>query len=585
LQSGSLVKQGNIYALQDFVNERLRIDSILKERGYYYFNDDYLLFIADTTADKKMVNVWLKLVPDMRPEASVAVRYSDVYVADDFTLKDYYPDTSIDGTYHYVSEFHQFNPATVLHAVFIEKDSLYSRNDYHNTLRHVMDLGIYKFATVRFVRDSSFRFLKANVFLTPYRKLSLGGEVNANIKSTGYAGPGLKLRYKNRNSMGNAELFTVTLGGNFETQTKGDSKGQTSFQVTLDASITIPKFYPFKLGNKDTRSSFPKTIFKTGLGVYSRVGLYDLNSFSISAAYSWKGSEKISHILRPVDISYTDLANTTQEFNDYLNENPNVKKSFEEQFIIGGGYTFLYSDFNVSRRRHKFWLSESLDVSGNLVNAVAGATGSSDGKPREVLGVAYSQFIRITNEERYFYNLTKTSKIGLRLLVGAGIPYTNSTTMPYNRQYFAGGTSSIRAFLARSLGPGTYQVPDSLSDIAVDQAGDITIETSAEFRFDIFKNFKGALFVDGGNIWLVNEDPQRAGGKFSSNFYKEFAVGSGLGFRFDYTFIILRFDFAFPLRKPWLPDGERWVVNDINLGSGSWRRENLVLNIAIGYPF
>src|SRR4029079_19245672 len=111
--------------------------------------------------------------------------------------------------------------------------------------------------------------------------------------------------------------------------------------------------------------------------------------------------------------------------------------------------------------------------------------------------------IRITNEERYFYNLTKTSKLGLRLIVGAGIPYTNSTTMPYNRQYFAGGTSSIRAFLARSLGPGTYQVPDSLSDIAVDQAGDITVESSVEFRFDIFKNFKGALFVDGGNIWLV----------------------------------------------------------------------------------
>ena len=125
-----------------------------------------------------------------------------------------------------------------------------------------------------------------------------------------------------------------------------------------------------------------------------------------------------------------------------------------------------------------------------------------------------------------------------------------------------------------------------MSDIFIDQAGYIKIETNAEYRFDIYKAFKGALFVDAGNIWLVNEDPQRVGGKFhSKTFISEFAMGIGVGFRFDFTFIVVRFDVAFPLRKPYLPEGDRWVVDNIDFWSGYSRNVNSVWNIAIGYPF
>ena len=588
LQQNSILKPGNIYTLNDFENERLRIDSSLKEIGYFYFNADYLLFIADTVAGPGELKVWLKLKSDIPPEAILPFRFSDIYVADDYSLQEYHPDTVMTNTVHYVSENHLFRPETILHCVFLEKDSLYARSDYFKTIRHTMDLGVFKFATARFARNGLEQSMTASVLLTPFKKISLSAEMNANIKSTGFAGPGLKLTYRNRNTLQGAELFAITLGGNFETQIKGDTKGQTSFQVTLDASLTVPKFVPFRFGKKDNRSAFPKTIFTAGIGVYSRVNLYDLRSFNTSVGYSWRTGEKISHLFRPLDISYTNLANATAEFDEYLEENPNVKKSFEEQFILGASYTFIYSDFTRRKRRSSFYLSESVDVSGNIANTVASiGEGASDaGKQHEFLGVPFSQFIRLRNEERYFYNLTASSQLGARLILGAGIPYKNSTTMPYNRQYFAGGTSSIRAFLSRSLGPGTYQIPDSLKDVAIDQAGDITLETSLEYRFNIIKNFKGALFTDAGNIWLVNEDTTRLGGKFDINtFYKEIAVGAGFGFRFDFNFIILRFDLAMPLRKPWLPEGERWVLDKIALGSSSWRKENLVLNVAIGYPF
>ena len=587
LEKSTLLKPGAIYNLKEFESERLRIDSALKEKGYFYFNADYLLFIADTIAGPGQVNVWLKLKNDIPPEATTAFRYRSIYVADDFSLSDYHPDTTTVGNYYYVSQDHQFNPQTILHSVFLEKDSLYSRSNYFNTVRHLMGIGVYKFAIARFSREDS-RYLKANLFLTPFKKISLSSELNANIKNTGYAGPGMKLSYRNRNALRGAELFTVTLGGNFETQTKGDTKGQTSYQVTLDASLTLPKFVPFRFGKKDNRNAFPKTIFTAGIGIYSRVGLYDLRSFNTSTGYSWRSGEKISHLLRFIDISYTNLANATAEFDQYLQDNPNVKKSFDEQFIIGGSYTITYSDFS-RLKKHNFFVSETIDLSGNLVNAIAtlsNGSSSADGEQHQLLGVPYSQFIRIRNEERYFYNFSKSSQIGIRLITAAGIPYKNSTTMPYNRQYFAGGPSNIRAFLSRSLGPGTYQIPDSLNDVAIDQAGDITLETSLEYRFSIIKSFKGALFTDAGNIWLVNEDSTRAGGQFKLNsFYKEIAVGAGFGFRFDFDFIILRIDLAIPLRKPWLPEGQRWVIDEISLGSSSWRRDNIVTSIAIGYPF
>jgi outer membrane protein assembly factor BamA len=204
----------------------------------------------------------------------------------------------------------------------------------------------------------------------------------------------------------------------------------------------------------------------------------------------------------------------------------------------------------------------------------------------QILNVPYSQFFRLRNEIRYFINLGKKDRLAWRIILAGGIPYGNSTTMPYVKQFFVGGTNSVRAFRARTVGPGTYYPPDTLSTVYVDQAGDIKFETTLEYRFPIYGYFKGAFFVDAGNIWLVNEDEQRPGGDFrASDFYKELAVGSGFGARIDFSFVVIRFDLAFPLRKPYLPEGERWVFDKIELGSSSWRKQNIILNIAIGYPF
>jgi outer membrane protein insertion porin family len=590
LQPGSILKKGKTYSLKDFENERKRIEGILKEKGYYYFKADNIIFKADTTVGTRQLNARLNLKPEMPAEASTAFRFNKIYVSDDYSILNYHPDTIQVGKYSYISENHQFKPKTILNAVFFERDSLYSRTDHYNTLRHLMGIGAFKYANAAFKPDKSLpELMNVNVFLTPLKKISLSAEINAAYNTNNFAGPGINLIFKNRNVFGGAELLSVTLGGKFETQVKGDSKGQTSYQTTLDAALTFPKFVPFRLDKKTSKISFPKTTLNGGFGIYSEVNLYQLHSFNTSVGYSWKPRENITHIFRPIDVSYTHLVESSAEFDDYLEQNPTIARSFEDQFILGCSYNFLNSNIYLQNRKHRFYLSESLDLAGNLASLYTTLINGSPPTPEnpyKLLGLPYSQFVRIGSEFRYFYTPAKKSQLAWRLFAGVGIPYGNSSTIPYIRQYYAGGTNSIRAFIARSVGPGTFKPPDGTSNIYIDQAGDIKFETNLEYRFDIYKYFKGALFTDVGNIWLVNEDPQRAGGKFNyKTFYKEFAVGSGFGFRFDFNFIILRIDLAIPLRKPYLPEGERWVVDEIDLGSSSWRHDNIVWNFAIGYPF
>ena len=585
----SLLKPGEAYNLADFQSERSRIDNILKNKGYFYFSPDYLLFDADTAIGGRQIDVELKLKPEISGDASIPYKINEVFVFDDFSLGDYHPDTTMIGGFHYISDGHLFKPKTILNAVFLEKDSFYSRLNHYNTLRFLMGLGIYKFTNARFTKADTTGKMNISIMLTPVKKMSLSSEVSAAIKTNNFAGPGLNLIFRNRNVLGSAELLTINLGGRFETQLGGDSKGQTNYEITLDASLTLPRIVPSGLVRKTPKEFVPKTIFTIGGGLFSRVDLYELYSFNVSLGYNWKPNEQVTHLFRPADVSFTRLAESSAEFEDYLNENPSIKKSMEEQFILGTSYTFTLSNSHLTKRKSNFYLNESVDLAGNLPSFVMGAINDEKPTPEnpyQLLEVAYSQFVRIRNEFRYFYKVGKNSQLGWRIIAAAGIPYTNSSTMPYIKQFYVGGTNSLRAFPARSVGPGTYQTPDSISAVYIDQTGDIKFESSLEYRFPIYKYFKGALFIDAGNIWLVNNDENRPGGMFDiSTFYTELAVGSGFGFRFDFSYVVLRFDMAFPMRKPWLPEGERWTFDSIDIGSSTWRKQNIITNIAIGYPF
>jgi hypothetical protein len=296
----------------------------------------------------------------------------------------------------------------------------------------------------------------------------------------------------------------------------------------------------------------------------------------------------LTHTLKPIDISVTNLADATSEFEIFLEENPSIRKSFEEQFIFGSSYNFIINKLGPENPR-RYYINFGIDPSGNLISILNNLFNKSEDdnkEPVKIFGLPISQYSRGRADLRYYLNTGKEAYLAMRFFSGVGVPYGQSEVMPYIKQFYAGGTNSMRAFRARSLGPGSYSPPESQENLLVDQTGDIKLETNVEYRFPIVGYLKGALFSDIGNIWLVNEDSLRLGGKFNiDTFYKQLAVGLGFGLRIDVSLMVLRLDWAFPIRIPSKDEGDRWVVRDIDLLSRDWRKKNLLWNISIGYPF
>lgn len=606
IKKESLIKTGRRYNLQRLKSELSRIEAIVENHGYYYFDDRYLLFEADTTVGNRKVDLTLTLLPETPEKAKRKYVLKDINIINDYYL---HSDSTRDeakvvevGGYHYSSTNETYRPKIIANVVNLKKDSLYRRDNHNYTISHLMGLGTFKFVNIKYKESpDSLDGLNTDIFLTPALKKSLRFETQMVSKSNNFVGPGVGITFTNRNFMRGAERFEWTINGSYEWQI---SNKQTTpinaIQFSTEASLSIPRMILpvniYRYSNK----YLPRTNIKAGMDFQRRIGYFQMNSFNVGFGYIWRETTTKSHEFFPIDISYVRVSDVTADFQELLDDNPTLKNSFQNQFIPGMHYSFTlntqlkeqetqtFSDAGISKST--FYFKGNFSMSGNLLHLINKNTSSEEGPPYSFLGQPYSQFVMGDIDFRYNWQMSRRNKLVTRIAFGSGYPYGNSITLPYVKQFSSGGSSSIRAFPARSIGPGTYNVyddPNYDEDYFVDQRADIKLEGNVEFRYDIFRYLKGALFVDAGNIWLwsKSEDP-RPGATFNEDtFLKELAVGTGLGFRLDFNFFIIRFDFAFPIRKPYLPDGERWVFDEIDFGSKNWRKENLILNIAIGYPF
>jgi outer membrane protein assembly factor BamA len=348
-----------------------------------------------------------------------------------------------------------------------------------------------------------------------------------------------------------------------------------AYQLGVDISYLVPRFYPKFLFNSE-KKNLPKTNISAGYNLFNRLDLYRLNSIYTNFGYRWSKTDEISHSFNPIEVIFTKLPadSKSQEFNDYLEENPGVQRSFDEQFILGAAYEFTYQPS--TRRSNDLFFRGGIDVAGNVLDAlysISGAEPDSMGR-YDLLGVPFSQYIRGRVDLRYSLKFNHGSSLVTRFSAGLGIPTGNSEVLPYVKQFYVGGTNSLRSFVARSVGPGSEVPPEGYNDLT----GDVRLEGNLEYRFNFSGSLKGALFMDAGNIWLYNEDPSRPNANFRfDSFLNEIAISAGWGLRWDFDFIVVRFDFAYSLRTPYLPEGDRWAG-----GIEFWRP---AVNVAIGYPF
>lgn len=593
-KENSLIKPGDNYNLDMLKNERLRIDGMLKNRGYFYFNPDYLLFKADTSTIDHTITFKMTLKEDIPKNALTVYRINNLYINQEYSLRGRRVDSIKDTVMYQNTVFKgktddmNIKPIVIMRSVYLRKSEIYSRENHNITLNRLMSMGTFKFVQVQFSESDTTAngFLDVSILMTPMSNHTFRAELDVVSKSNNYKGPRMNLSLLNRNTFNGAELLNLTMAGAFEAQL-GKSKKQFSYSLNPQLELTFPRFISlFKI--KQSNSLYiPKTRFALSYNFLKRVDYFDMNTFQFIYGFKWKGNFRNEIEFNPINISYTSLSNQSEVFKTLLASNTFLKKSYEEQFISGSNYSFTYNEQLFPNKKLQTYIHFNAESSGSflsLAKIIEGETPTSQ-NPSKVLGSIYSQFGKVSVDVREFFNFRDKNKLALRLFAGVAKPFGNSSVLPYSKQFFCGGPNSIRAFQINSVGPGVYnQQIEKTSFLQL--GGDIKLEMNGEYRFNIFRYFKGALFVDAGNVWLQKSNPSTFGNPFSfSSFMNEVAVGAGLGLRVDLSFFILRFDLAMPLRKPWLAENQRWVIDDIKPISSVWRNENLMLNIALGYPF
>ncbi|MGB8191477.1 MAG: BamA/TamA family outer membrane protein, partial [Chitinophagaceae bacterium] len=425
--------------------------------------------------------------------------------------------------------------------------------------------------------------LDAYYYLTPFPSQSLRLELTGSTKSNNLTGSQVTVSWRNRNTFRGGELLTINASVGSEYQYSGLSQAYNTYRLGVDATITWPRFVTPFFDVPQKRSPFvPRTNLEVGYEAINRSKLYTLNSFRGALGYAWKESVRREHQLYPININFVQPGNVTPLYDSVANKNPTLQKVIERQFILGSYYIFNINQLANNPPANAFYFNGLVDISGNIAGLVVAKNKTTNTK--QLFGSDFAQYIKTEADLRYYRKVGLVSVLANRLIVGIGYPYGNSRELPFIKQFFVGGTNSIRAFRSRSLGPGSYQVPDTTIFLP-DQSGDIKLEANTEFRAKLYSVIHGAVFIDAGNVWLYRDNPLKPGGKFSKDFVSELAVGSGVGLRFDFSFFVLRLDLAFPLRKPYLPKGERWVFDQIKFGNREWRKNNLILNLGIGYPF
>lgn len=589
VRRGSVLKKEAGYSLDNIKLERGRIDTRLKEKGFYYFNEDYLLVQVDSTVADHKVDLIVKIKNETPDLAKNQYKINKIVVYPNFKLskdsaavvdeeKLEYNDFTI------IDKENLFKPRIFDRTLYFAKDDLYNRTDHNLSLNRLVNLGTFKFVKNQFkVSDTIGNYLDAYYYLTPLPKKSIRAELLAKTNSANYTGTELNLNWSNRNLWKGAEQLTVSAFGGVEVQVSGQNNGFNVYRFGTEANLIWPRIIsPFKF---ESSSGFvPKTKATLGYEFQNRTKLYSLQTLKGSFGYLWKENERKEHLFNLTEITYASPRNVTPLYQAQIDSTASLGRVIEKQLIFGPTYSYTYTNTMEKRKKNTFYYKGSIDLSGNITGLLSGAN-IKKGDTIKVFDVPFSQFIKIENEFRHYLKLGPDSQLASRVIVGAGFAYGNSDEMPFIKQFFNGGTNSIRAFRARSLGPGTYDGSTNNNTFLPDQSGDVKFEFSTEYRAKIYGLVKGAVFLDAGNIWLLKEDPEKPGAKFSKDFMNELAVGVGAGLRFDFSFLVLRTDLAFPIRKPYLADGERWVLDKISLGNSGWRSDNLVFNLAIGYPF
>ena len=578
-----IIKEGELFRKDKLVEQRSTLSNHFRNNGYYFFATPLLYYKADSSTTERKVKLRLELQKNT-PKAALKQFTVDTVIVN--LAADSEGATVIGDSLQAIVDKDKLfmKPEKLAPFIAIEPGNLYNRQKENRTLRQLNKLNVFQFVSLEYEVDTAEgqNRLKAKILATPRPKHSLRSEMVLTTTSTNFTGPGLQLQYTNRNLFKGAEHLRLSATGRYEWQLSGSRQGLTSYEINLDASLLIPRVSG-PLSPKAGNGNVPKTKYNLNYRLFNQPEYYAQSSVGASFGYEWLTNEYTQHDLKLIRLDYVRLLQSSDRLEDLFEEGILDPESFSDQFIFGPSYNIVYQPESPDYKPN-YYLGASLDLSGNLLYAgysLVGAEKDENGRFKSS-SVPFAQYTRGQLDARIYLPVAEYTKLVLRQNVGVGVPYLNSNTLPFAKQFFVGGASSLRGFQPREVGPGTYSNPEA-DDSFFDQTGDIILEWNAEARFDLGGYLNGAVFLDAGNVWLINENTNRPGGQFRwGQFIDELAVAGGVGLRIDADFIVVRFDLGAPLRSPERQEGDRWLFDEMD---GRFFEDNLILNFAIGYPF
>ncbi|MCX6283377.1 MAG: BamA/TamA family outer membrane protein [Bacteroidetes bacterium] len=611
----SLIKPGMNFDAYKLDDERTRIAINLNNKGFYRFSTNYIAYRVDSTIGQRKMDVTIEITDPVVPSVDdpammVAVPHKRYYINRMYI----YPEfdhlagdsirydtllTEFEGPKKEKSKYSYYflydtkmsiKPRTITQSIFVEPGSYYSLDLVNETYSRLAGLQVFKYINLRFAPSESKRdTTKKNADPIDCRvqlSRSPGHAFTVSTDGTNSAGAfGLQggLTYSNRNIFRGAQLLRIGLSLSAQTQPPlYDSLPKKLFNVLeigLSASLTFPQFlFPIKPEHLPKKMK-PKTTISIGYN-FQRQQDYDRHITNMTFGYTWVQNSRLSQTINPVEIALVKVFGD-EYFDAYLNSltDQRLKYQYTDHLVAGLRYTLQYTSQKLNRLDDYIYLRTNFETGGNLlygIDNLVKAPKNSEGY-YTLLNIQYAQYVRPDFDIRYYEKISKQHTIVYRFYTGIGIPYGNSIALPFEKAFFAGGANDLRGWKMGYLGPGSYHNDTTAGNY--NQFGDMQIEANMEYRFPIYKVFKGALFLDMGNVWLIKPSTDLPGGVITlSTFLPDIAIDAGIGLRLDFNFFMIRLDPAIPIRVPWYPQGQRWYFNKMQL-------QDIVWNFGIGYPF
>ncbi len=613
------------YSLLD--DERSRITQLVRNNGYYYFTQENVNFIKglDTvdktifkdvespfenainfispvkgTSDHKM-DIIGKIRREDDTEAYTKCVIASVSVYPDFVsikdLKDssMFSETIDSVTFRYHNEY--IHPRVLFEHIYLSPGQIYSQADYDKTILKLNELGTFQYISIKFrERPGGKGVLDCFIYLSKIKKLDFTVNPVVSSGSTYSLGSSVGVNVRNRNFAKGANLLTVGVNGGIELAYSDGNDFIHNFSLLtkyygVNASIDFPKFIAPIPNDLFGSGNLPHTILGVGENVIDRVNYFTLGNTSANLSYNWRETDTKTWSFSPAFMNIINV-NETDSFRKVLAGNEYLQNSYRATFIEGENISFTFDNINKKHGRNYSFLKLSIEEAGGLLSAL-NRTGNAF--IDTYVTKSFAQYTKFDFDARHYFTLPH-SVFAFHFYGGIGLPNGQSTALPYIKQYFAGGPYSLRGWRIRTLGPGSYISTTDTGKNAIttiDRTGDIKLEWNGEYRFPITPLFagavkmNGAIFADAGNIWLARKDPGCPGGEFALNTLgQDIAADMGAGARFDIaSFLTLRIDVAMPVKKPYIFTDGGWVFNQIDPANSTWRSNNIIFNISIGYPF